>query len=73
MDERAEGVQVSRLKHCPFCGGQAKLMSMDYSCGEVWGVFCVDDLAAEYSHGHYVDNYATDEDAIAAWNRRAEQ
>ena len=62
----------NELKPCPFCGGEARLMKMDYEGGEVWGVFCKDDLAAEYSHGHYIDNYMTAESAIAAWNRRAE-
>ena len=44
---------------------------------KVWGVWCVDDLHAEehggYQHGHYIDNYATEAEAIAAWNTRAER
>ena len=38
----------------------------------VWGVFCMDDLEAEYPHGHFIDNYATEEEAVEAWNGRAQ-
>lgn len=57
-----------RLKACPFCGGYAKLLELDSYGDKVYGVFCVSDLHGEYSHGHYVDNYATEEEAIRAWN-----
>lgn len=62
------------LKPCPFCGGEAsvKVLEYDDDC-KVWGVFCESDLASEYSHGHFVDNYATEAEAIAAWNTRAER
>lgn len=62
---------------CPFCGGEAVAMHMDYWSGyldkvhTVWGVWCRSDLNAEYQHGHYIDNYATEEDAVQAWNRIA--
>lgn len=62
------------LRPCPFCGGEAVVMHMGYGEGylpevqTVWGVFCRSDLNAEYQHGHYIDNYATEEEAIAAWN-----
>ncbi len=65
------------LKPCPFCGGKAEVMHMDCtdhsdgSAWTVWGVWCVDDLNAEYSHGHFIDNYETRDEAVAAWNRRA--
>ena len=64
------------LKPCPFCGGQAQVMHMDLDSIEkgwkVWGVWCVDDLNAEdyQSHGHYIDNYATETEAIEAWNNQ---
>ena len=66
------------LKPCPFCGGDAQTMCMDLDSIEegwqVWGVWCMDDLYAEehggYQHGHYIDNYATEAEAIAAWNTR---
>lgn len=59
------------LEPCPFCGGEAsvKVLEYDDDC-KVWGVFCESDLADEYSHGHFVDNYATEAEAIAAWNSR---
>lgn len=56
---------------CPFCGSGARVMSMTYDHDAVvWGVFCLSDLKAKYQHGHFVDNYATEEEAIDAWNRR---
>ena len=66
------------LKPCPFCGGEAVLMHMDYGDGylpevqTVWGVYCRKDLSSEHGHGHYIDNYATEQEAIDAWNRRAD-
>lgn len=71
-DHNADG-----LLPCPFCGGDAVVMHMDYGDGylpevqTVWGVWCRGDMADEYAHGHCIENYATKEDAIAAWNRRA--
>ena len=64
----------SELLPCPFCGSEAsvKVLEYDDDC-KVWGVFCESDLASEYSHGHFVDNYATEAEAIAAWNSRAER
>ena len=69
--------QKTELLPCPFCGGEAKLVHMDLDLIEegwkVWGVWCVDDLSAEesggYQHGHCIDNYATEAEAIEAWNR----
>lgn len=66
-----------KLRPCPFCGGPAAVMCLDYNDDypherqTVWGVFCEDDLNAEYQHGHFIDNYATEEEAIDAWNKRA--
>lgn len=67
------------LLPCPFCGGRAIVMHMDYGSGylpetqTVWGVWCRSDLNAEYPHGHCIENYATESDAVEAWNayRRA--
>ena len=67
------------LLPCPFCGGEAQVMHMDLDSIEegwkVWGVWCVDDLNAEdyRSHGHFIYNYATEAEAIAAGNARAER
>ena len=71
--------QTTELLPCPFCGGEAQVMHMDLDSIEegwkVWGVWCVDDLNAEdyRSHGHFIDNYATEAEAIAVWNARAER
>ncbi len=70
----------ARLKPCPFCGGEAEVRKLDLDAIEegwqLYGVWCTDDLHAEehggYQHGHYIDNYATEEKAIAAWNARAD-
>ena len=72
---------ATELLPCPFCGGEAQVMKMDLSAldegWQLYGVWCVPDLHAEenggYQHGHYIDNYATEEEAIAAWNTRTEQ
>ena len=58
------------LEGCPFCDSGATVLKMDYGGGCVWGVFCLSDLNAKYSHGHFVDNYPTREAAVEAWNRR---
>ena len=58
------------LKSCPFCGSKAEIRTMSYSGGKVYGVFCIADLEADYQHGHFIDNYRTPKEAIAAWNRR---
>ena len=72
---------MTELLPCPFCGGEAQVMKMDLGDIEegwqVWGVWCVDDLHAEehggYQHVHYIDNYATEAEAISAWNTRYER
>ena len=61
------------LLPCPFCGGEASVRVLEYDddC-KVWGVFCESDLESEYSHGHLVDNYPTEAEAVEAWNTRYE-
>lgn len=69
------------LLPCPWCGGKAQVMCMDLdSIDEGWkvyGVWCVDDLHAEehggYQHGHFIDNFGSEAEAIEAWNSRAER
>ena len=72
---------TSKLLPCPFCGGEAEVRKLDLGAIEedcqLYGVWCIDDLHAEehggYQHGHYIDNYATQAEAIAAWNTTAER
>ena len=73
---------MTDLKPCPFCGGEAKVYEMQYGADgqySVFGVFCVDDSNSEliglskYQHGHFIDNFPTEAEAIAAWNSRAER
>ncbi len=64
---------TKELLPCPFCGGEASVRVLEYDddC-KVWGVFCESDLESEYGHGHLVDNYPTESEAIEAWNTRYE-
>ena len=62
---------TDELKPCPWCGGEASVKAMEYGDDyKVWGVFCESDLESEYGHGHFLDNFATEAEAIAAWNTR---
>lgn len=69
---------MEELKPCPFCGGKAELKTMDLSAIEkdkkLYAVWCVDDLSTAmsggYAHGHFIDNYGTEGEAVDAWNRR---
>lgn len=49
------------LLPCPFCGGEAKIFRIDGHA--LFCAYCVD---CDTNGGHYF----TEEDAIAAWNRR---
>ncbi len=60
---------MSKLKPCPFCGGEAETRTDE---NDEWYVSCTKCFALV---GYCVDTwgeYATEEDAAAAWNRRAE-
>ena len=54
---------MSELKPCPFCGGEATTMEIQY---EGWTAMCVD-CPAETSY------LFTEEEAIEAWNRRVSE
>ena len=68
------------LKPCPFCGGEAEVMHLDLDSikkgWKVYGVRCISDanagLRGETQHGHFIDNFATEAEAIEAWNARAD-
>lgn len=55
---------MTELKKCPFCGGEAKIMGVgrDDICKFVYCGECLAETGA----------YDTTEEAIEAWNRRAE-
>ena len=58
---------TAELKSCPFCGGKAKLEHLSKSSV----VYCRD-CRASTKAVEYSPEYASDEKAIEAWNRRAE-
>ena len=54
----------TELKPCPFCGGKARLHEIASTYHVLWRyVMCDNCLTSN-------DNYSTEEEAIAAWNRR---
>ena len=56
---------ISRqLKPCPFCGGTA-IVDMDEYCFWDWHAWC-------FNCGCDIGHYATEEEAIEEWNKRAE-
>lgn len=59
------------LKPCPFCGSEnvrTGFAIYDYNC---WGVIC-NDCGAHIEVQDWKGVEDTEENAIAAWNRRAE-
>ncbi len=65
---------MTELKPCPFCGAAARL---DYSCGEddggmFWVPECGNRECVIYGFRLSGPDYLGQEEAIAAWNRRAE-
>ena len=59
------------LKPCPFCGGKAELEVLKYFRGDMYAIYCTADLSPEKRHGHFITDYETEAEAIADWNRRA--
>jgi len=58
---------MTELKPCPFCGGEAEVLTAEsMNGGYLFGVMCNDCR----SRG---DVYDTEAEAIAAWNIRAER
>ena len=53
-----------KLKPCPFCGGEAKLINILNYYGDIYWVKC------EECNAETPSDFEKDE-AIAAWNRRA--
>lgn len=58
---------MTELKPCPFCGGEAEILTAEsMNGGYLFGIMCNDCR----SRG---DVYDTEAEAIAAWNTRAER
>ena len=61
-------MSIAKLKPCPFCGGEASKVWIPYIGGGGYGnVIECDDCWAKTGY------YATEAEAIAAWNTRAER
>ena len=59
-------MEKNQLKHCPFCDGTATVAEVtDYDGNIVWEVSC-DDCPGAMNW-----SYETEDKAINAWNRRA--
>lgn len=58
------------LRACPFCGGESSLDKLGPS-SRPWVPQCVN-IFGDNPCGCSLGRYATKEDAVAAWNRRAE-
>ena len=61
--------KMAELKPCPFCGGEAFAVNFTYAITEGhWKMWSVDCPKCRCQSGDFV----TKEEAIEAWNRRAE-
>ncbi len=57
---------MAELKPCPFCGGEADCSkNVLHNNQYEWAVECIE-------CGAFTDCFATEEEAIEAWNRRAD-
>ena len=64
-------MSASELKRCPFCGGEAKIQENgSYDRGYGYIVVCLDVKCAG-NCGSGLLCFRTEDEAIAAWNRRA--
>lgn len=57
---------MQELKPCPFCGGEAET-SRGLHNYDMWGIWCPECKIAVSAL------YSSEQDAVAAWNRRAER
>ena len=64
---------MSELKPCPFCGGEAEMFSRRCAedAMEAW-IQCSSCFSVTGSTQQYEDAFAPREQAIAAWNQRAQ-
>lgn len=61
---------MSGLMPCPFCGGEAHIKEVVSACGNLYTVGCSDSECMGYETWLLKP---TREEAMAAWNRRAER
>ena len=67
---RMHNSELQKLRECPFCGGKAFVTEYLYSCDPT---FHATMYAVECNGCHTTTfEYASKEEAIEAWNRRAE-
>ena len=58
------------IKYCPFCGYSPKIVKFEYDYKDWYAVVCdceIMDRSADYSTGQ---GWATEAEAIEAWNER---
>ena len=61
--------QPTELKPCPFCGGEARIINNVFQ--DLWDISCIDGFCYAHLSSDEARYYELD-DAIEAWNRRAE-
>lgn len=69
--EKADNGQGYPLKPCPFCGGRAEIWRVLDT--NMYMIGCVDDQKCIGNIKQVTRIFFTDENAIATWNRRAEE
>ena len=60
---------MAELKPCPFCGGGARIINNVFQ--DLWDISCLDGFCYAHLASDEARYYDLD-DAIEAWNRRAE-
>lgn len=64
---------TGELKPCPFCGGEAVIAQSDAGCWSVVCKRCNTGIFRPRCNPDEWNAYATEAEAIEAWNRRAER
>lgn len=62
-----------KLKMCPFCGGKAKVRSEDRKKGKAYWAYCAEPIETGCDVRPVTCKFDTKEEAIEAWNRRADK
>ena len=61
---------MPELKPCPFCGKKAIFIKLEYGDGDAYYGFTCEHWRCPVCR--VLPNYGSEEEAIEAWNRRAE-